>query len=153
MNYPKITTTEWHPDKKLIITQLSRDVDLADVELWETSFKNTLDTIEDNGIFKIFVNLHGFKAADIEAHKRYRSIIPLTLADYGWKVGYVDLFDEARDMSFKNIRGIRCVAAAHVHHDETKIEKYEMNFGRENERFFTDPKRAEEWIEALKFTT
>jgi hypothetical protein len=150
MNFPKITETTWHPDEKLIITHLSGDVDLADVERWEESLKTAFEKIEDNGVFKIFVNLHGFKATDIEAHKRYRSIIPLMLADYGWKVGYVDLFDEAKDMSFKNLRGIRCVGAAHAHQDETKIEKYETNFGRENERFFTNPEVARQWIEALE---
>ncbi|MES2765249.1 MAG: hypothetical protein V4642_05240 [Bacteroidota bacterium] len=150
MDYPKIIKTEWHSDKKLIVTQLRGDVEMSDVERWETSFKNALGQIEDNGVFKIFVNLFGFKAADIEAHKRYRNIIPQTLADYGWKVGYVDLFEESKDMVFKNIRGIRCVGAAHVHQDETKIEKYETNFGRENERFFTDPEKADEWIRALK---
>ncbi len=41
---------------------------------------------------------------------------------------------------------IRCTGAAHIHQDATKIEKYESLFGRDNERFFTDPTLAEEWI-------
>lgn len=150
MTDTKVMETGWYPEEKLIITHLSGDIDIHDVDQWQKSLYTALEQIDNNGVFKIFVNLYGFKATDIEAHKRYRGIIPLTLADYGWKVGYVDLFDEAKDMAFKNIRGIRCVGAAHAHQDETKIEKYETLFGRENEHFFTDPDRAEEWIKALK---
>ena len=150
MNHRKITETAWYPEEKLIITYLSGEIDFIDIKRWEASLKTAFEQIEDNSIFKILVNLHGFKATDIEAHKHYRSIIPLMLADYGWKIGYVDLFDEAENMVFKNTRGIRCVGAAHVHQDKTKIEKYETNFGRKNERFFTDPVEANEWIRALK---
>lgn len=141
-----ITQSHLFPDKKLLVSRLSGEVKLHDIELWEQSLHLALGQIEDGGIFKILVNLWGFKAASLEAHKRYREIIPLTLANYGWKVGYVDLFEESASMEITNIRGIQCVGAAHVHQDETKIDKYEALFGRVNEHFFTDPQHAEEWI-------
>jgi hypothetical protein len=149
MENPIITKTEWLPEHRLIVTHLSGDVSIADVESWEKSLHTALDQIEDNSTFKIFINLWGFKALNLEAHKRYRAIIPLALADRGWKVGYVDLFEEAASLKFQNLRGVRCVGAAHAHQDASKIEKYESLFGREREHFFTDPQKAKDWIFGL----
>lgn len=144
----KKTETNWYPDKKLIVTHISGDINSADVEIWERSLHSALEQIEDNGTFKIFVNLYGFTAVDIDAHKRFRGIIPLTLAEYGWKVGYVDLFeDEAKAMAYSTKRGVSCTAAAHCHQDATKIEKYERYYSRDNEHYFTNPESAMDWIE------
>ncbi|PJZ31583.1 hypothetical protein [Leptospira kmetyi] len=153
METVKITKTEWFPEQKLISTRIGGKVETEDIEIWEKSLMDSLAKIEDNGTFKIFVNLHGFEAADLNAHKRFRTIIPRTLSDYGWKVGYVDLFEESKQMSFQNRRGIRCVAAVHVHQDATKIDSYEEKFGKENEHFYTDPARASEWIESYQITS
>ncbi|MBM9577904.1 hypothetical protein JWG45_12175 [Leptospira sp. 201903070] len=143
------TTTRWIPEKQLISTTISGKVEVQDVELWEKTLLETLEKIPDNGVFKIFVNLHGFEAANLEAHKRFRTIIPKVLSDYGWKVGYLNLFEESKQMQFRNLRGIRCIGAVHVHQDETKINSYEEKFGRDNEHFYTDPKTAEDWISNL----
>jgi len=146
-----ITETNWYPKKRLIITHLSGDLVHNDIERWEQSLKANLGLIEDNSSFKIFVNLFGFKAVNIDAHKRFRDVVPVTLAGYGWKVGYLGLFEEeAKAISFTNTRGIRCLGAAHAHQDETKINLYDSKFSSERERFFTDPVRALQWIEALK---
>ncbi|WP_290792178.1 hypothetical protein [Flavihumibacter sp. UBA7668] len=142
--------TNWYPEKSLLVTNISGDLEISDIEEWEQSFKTTLDRLEDKTSFKIFVNMHGFRAVDISAHKRFRSVIPLTLADFGWKVGYVDLFEEeAKNMVYRNIRGIACTGAAHAHQDETKMDLYEQRFSSERERFFTDPLLAKKWIEEL----
>lgn len=145
------TETNWYPEKRLIVTHISGDLKKSDIERWEKSFNDTLNKIENNGTFKIFVNMYGFKAVDIDAHKRFRGVVPLTLADYGWKVGYVDLFEEeAKTMTFKNTRGIKCVGAAHSHQDETKMELYETRFSSDKEHFFPDPTQARQWIENLE---
>lgn len=95
--------------------------------------------------------MYGFKAVNIEAHKRFRAVVPLTLADYGWKVGYLNLFEEeTQSMTFKNTRGIKCVAAAHSHQDKTKMDLYESRFSSEKEHFFIDPTQARQWIENLE---
>lgn len=147
----KITETNWYPEKRLVVTHISGDIEKSDIERWERSFKNTLDQIEDNTTFKIFVNMHGFKAVNIDAHKRFRGIVPLTLADYGWKVGYVDLFEEeAKAMTYKNTRGIKCIGASHSHQDETKMDLYETRFSSDREHFFPDPQQARQWIEDLE---
>jgi hypothetical protein len=147
----KITRTDWYPEKSLIVTQISGDVSKDDIAAWEKSLLDALDRLDSNTSFKIFVNLHGFKAIDLDAHKRFRAIVPSALANYGWKVGYVDLVeDDAKKMTFINKRGIQCSAAVHCHQDVTKIELYEQKFSRDNEHFFTDPKRAMEWIEKYR---
>lgn len=146
-DFIKIAKTDWEPANRLIVTHISGDMDKDDVIRWEKSLYNALDRIEDGSTFRIFVNLHGFTAANLDAHKHFRSIVPLTLADYGWKVGYLAMFEEeASKLTFRNKRGIRCLAAAHCHQDETKISKYESLYSSVSERFFTDPQKAEAWI-------
>ena len=141
--------SRWFPEKKLLVTELSGDITIADIGKWEASLYSVFDKIEDGGTFKIFVDLVGFKAVSIEAHKRYRDIIPLVLAGYGWRVGYLNLFEEAAGLKLTNKRGVSCIGAAHAHHDATKIEKYQSMFGTDREQFFTDPVRARAWIEQL----
>src|SRR3954463_9277268 len=75
----KIAETNWYPEKRLLVTHISGDLDKDDIEQWERSFKNTLGQIDDCSTFKIFVNMYGFKAVDIEAHKSFRGVVPLTL--------------------------------------------------------------------------
>ncbi|MEQ8413407.1 MAG: hypothetical protein RIB71_03040 [Imperialibacter sp.] len=139
----------WMAHEQLLVTKLSGDVTIPDIEKWETSLYKALDAIGDGGQFKILVDLFGFSAINVDAHKRYREIIPRTLADYGWRVGYLDMFQEANGLLLTSKRGIRCVAAAHVHQDATKIEKYQSLYGTEWEQFFTDPLQAREWIAQL----
>lgn len=151
MTPPKITETNWYPEKRLVVTHISGDLEEMDIERWEASFKEALDKIEDGSTFKILVDMHGFRAADIDAHKRFRAVVPRTLADYGWKVGYVNLFEkDAASMTITNKRGIRCVGAAHSHHDETKMDLYEARFSSAKEHFFPDPGQARQWIEDLE---
>lgn len=146
-DFIKIAKTDWEPASRLIITQISGDMDKEDVIRWEKSLYNALDQIEAGGTFSIFVNLHGFTAVNLDAHKHFRSIIPLTLAGYGWKVGYLAMFEEeAAQLAITSKRNIQCVAAVHCHQDETKIGKYESLYSSVNERFFTDPEKAEAWI-------
>lgn len=150
MSDSKITKTDWEPVNRLIITQISGEMEKADVIRWEQSLHDALDQIEDGGSFSIFVNLHGFTALDLDAHKYFRSIVPLTLADYGWKVGYLAMFEEeAANLVLTAKRNIRCLAAVHCHQDETKIEKYESLYSSPREHFFTDPGKAEAWIRSI----
>lgn len=150
MTATKITETTWHSEKRLLVTHISGHLEQSDIEQWEESLKDALTQMEDNTTYKIFINMNGFEAANIDAHKRFRAVIPLTLADYGWKVGYLDLFeDEAKIMTYRNTRGIRCGGAAHSHQDKIKMDLYEQRYSSDNERFFTDPAHARQWIENL----
>lgn len=147
MSAIKIAETTWKPADRLVITHISGDMDKEDVARWEQSLEQALTQIEDGSTFRIFVNLHGFTAVNLDAHKRFRTIVPLTLARFGWKVGYLAMFaEEAAGLELSHERGIRCTAAAHCHQDETKITKYESLYSSPRERFFTDPEAAWEWI-------
>src|SRR5690606_18642081 len=102
----KTTDSTWYSEKKLLVTQISGALSKTDIEQWKNGFKDALEKVEANSSFKIFVNMYGFKATDLDAHKRFRGVIPLALADYGWKTGYVNLFEEeAKAMTFRNNRG------------------------------------------------
>jgi hypothetical protein len=150
MTTTKLVNTTWYADEKLIITQISGEVDQEDDEQWDQYPQHTLAQLEKNSTFKILVNLYGFKAGNIEAHKRFRTIIPATSARYGWRVGYLDLFEEAMNLPIILTRGIRCAAAVHVHQDETKIALYEERFVHEREHFFTDPQVAKQWVHNIE---
>ncbi|WP_400190521.1 hypothetical protein [Hymenobacter sp. B81] len=150
MTTTTVAESSWDAARQLLTTRLSGEADLPVIEQWYRSLGAALAEIPDHGCFKILVDLHGFTAADLISHKAFRSMVPLTLASYGWQVGYVQLFeDEARQITYTHRRGIRCVGAAHCHHDATKITNYEARFGRAHERFFTDRAQAAAWIRHL----
>lgn len=88
----------------------------------------------------------GFTAENFEAHKYFRNIVPLTLANYNWKTGYVNMFEEGKNLSLKSTRGIKCTAAVHVHHDSSKIGLYQEKYSSKNEHFYTDVATARNWI-------
>tara|TARA_R110001632_G_scaffold188596_3_gene309118 strand:- start:742 stop:1230 length:489 start_codon:yes stop_codon:yes gene_type:complete len=142
-------SSKWYNSKKLLVTRISGTVTLSDVIMWEDSLYKALQEIQDNDVFKIYVNLFGFKAQDVETHKKFRNIIPVTLSKYGWRVGYLDLFEEANDLKLSCTRGIRCLGAAHVHQDKSKINKYQFFFGIDNEAYFHNPSQASKWINEL----
>lgn len=148
-NHMTITESSWIADQQLIITRISGPTTAEDVSRWEATLQKALNQIPDQGIFKILVDLHGFKAVNFEVHKQFRVIIPGTLAAYNWRVGYLDMFPEA-SIELNKTRGIECVAAVHVHDDETKIRNYDLHYSRPNERFFTDRLTARQWIEAFE---
>jgi len=142
------TNSQWISKEKLLITNLSGPVDREDIAIWKHMLLQAQDEIPDGSRFKMYINLYGFKAADMEAHKAMREVVPRTLARYGFRAGYVDLFDNV-ELPLQCHRGIQCLAAAHVHQDDTKIGLYRERFGSETEQFFTDPLLAETWIRAV----
>ena len=122
-------------------------MDIEDIMHWEQTLYAAMAKIPDSTQFKIFVNLYGFTAADLDAHKYYRNIIPVTLAEYGWKVGYVAMFPkEDAKFNVTTTRGVRCLAAVHCHQDATKISKYQQFYSSDLGHFYTDPKTADMWI-------
>lgn len=141
--------TSYIAEQQLIITELSGEVDMPDVEQWQQGLQQVIAQLEPGTKFKILVNLHGFKAQNFEVHKKYRNTIPLALADCGWYVGYLRMFPEA-EVFIRSKNNTYCLAAAHVHQDETKIRNYAENYSMLNEGFFTDPIEARNWIDKIK---
>ncbi|MEI6089497.1 MAG: hypothetical protein WCR42_03520 [bacterium] len=150
MNTTKIIKTQWFPDEGLIETHLSGDVGLTVLEQWEQSLNESLEQIPNDSSFKIFINFYGFRAADFNAHKRFRNIIPMTMSKYGWKVGYLNIFEgQTNHIVCSNTRGIQCIAAAHCHQDIAKMELFETKYSSENEHYFIDPQQAIEWLKGI----
>lgn len=140
--------TEWNPQTGILATSLSGAVDTKDVEMWESRLQSALDSLPSGSRFKLLVNFYGLAPVSVEAHKRYRSVIPATLARYGWRVGYLDMFPEADGLHIVAEREVRCIAAVHVHQDTYKIDEYDRRFGNATERFFTNVQLATEWLSA-----
>jgi hypothetical protein len=141
----KIIATEYLPGQDLVITRLTGLLNFEDIQNWKLSLEEALIQVPDNSSFRILVNQHGFKAENFEVHKVYRNIMPLFLASYGYRIGYLDMFPEAT-VELKNTRGIKCIAIAIVHHDESKMKDYQQKFSSEKEQYFTAPDQAEYWI-------
>ena len=146
----EITTAEttWDAAQKLLITRLYGDITVETVRHWQASLQRALSQIEADSEFKMIVDLYGYELKDIAAHKEMRLVIPLTLANYGFRTALLDLFDPV-ELPLQKTRGITCRAVAHIHHDAYKMAEYERRLGRENERFFTEYDQALAWIQKI----
>lgn len=141
----KITETRWDAEQALLVTRIQGAVAATTVEQWADNLQSTLAHLADNTSFKLIVDLYGYEPQTISAHKAMRTVIPLTLARYGFRTALLDLFESA-DLSLAQERGIQCTAVAHVHHEVDKMTEYEHRLGRATERFFIDYQQAEAWI-------
>jgi len=142
--------TNWFPDRKLIVTKISGVIDLAAIREWERSILHVLNQLESYTSFKILVNMFGAVPCDAMALKQFNMVVPRILSQYGWKVGYIDLFEEEADaIRYVTLRGITCFGAAHCHHDSLKMEHCEIYHSSNNEHYFIDPRHAQQWIETL----
>ncbi|MCG6143586.1 hypothetical protein [Leptospira bandrabouensis] len=138
--------TKWEKETALITTRISGAVTETEVTKWKQGLEKTFEEIPKGTKFKIFVNFYGLNPATVSAHKSYRDTIPLLLSKYNWRIGYLDLFEEAKDLKLTSENGTECIAAVHCHHDSYKINEYERRFGKETEHFFDDPEKSESWI-------
>lgn len=144
-----IALATWLPHERLIVSQLNGSTLLVDVERWQASLAEALDQIPAHTTFKMLADTYGYESGELAAHKAMRTVIPLTLAHYGYRTALFDLFDPV-DMPLTTTRGITCVAIAHVNHDAEKMAEYERAVGRTNERFFTSVANAEAWLRGIE---
>lgn len=145
---PQNTETLWNAETNLLITRLHGIVMLHNVQSWIASLDEARALIPPDTRFRVIQDFYGYEPANLQAHKLMRPVMPLMLAQYGFRTALFDLFDSV-DVPFSIDAGRRCVAVAHVHHDAGKMTEYEARLGRETERFFTDPAAAHEWITRL----
>lgn len=132
----------------ILTTRLTGTVTTADVARWKESLARDAEQIPDGGTFRLLLDLRGYEPADPDAHKAMRVVIPLFLADYGFRTALLDLFP-GTELPLHNLRGITCTAFANVHHDATKMATYEERLARANEHYFTDADAARAWLESL----
>lgn len=144
----KVIYSEFRADLGILITRLGGLINSSDIICWENSLLEATANIPANTTFSMFVNLMGFKASNFAVHKQFRTIIPTLLSNYGYRIGYLDMFPEA-EITLSNKRGIRCIAMANAHQDASKMLDYQTKFSNATEQYFTDEKAAWEWITNL----
>ena len=148
----KIIDVKWHPANQLIVAKISGKLNREDIQRWEESMLYVVNNLPDNSLFKIVVDLDGFEAETMEVHKQFRTIIPLLLADYNYRVGYLDMFPEAK-VELNQTRGISCIAMANVHHNVEKMLDYQTRFSKTHEQYFTETEPALAWIKNLNLNS
>jgi hypothetical protein len=142
------TSTTWEPQIQLISTRLTGNIHLEDVVRWEAGLQQALAQIEENGAFKLLVDLSGYELRDMAAHKAMRVVIPQLLAAHNLRAAVLDLFPEA-EVKLQRTRGIICRAVANVHHDHDKMAEYERTLARSYQHFFTNADEARTWLLSL----
>ncbi len=145
----KQMTAQFDDVTAILELRLSGELDKQDIENWKVEIERAVDQIPSGSRFKALINIYGFKAKDMEVHRAFRNIVPLLLANFHYRIGYLDMFPEAQ-VELKSLRGIRCVAMANVHQDESKMNDYQQKFGRTFERYFTDQQTAWRWLRTLE---
>ena len=121
-----------------------------EVREWRNTLEEAVGRIPDGGTFKLLVDLRGYEASeDPVAHQEMRAVVPLLLARHGLRTAVLELFPEAK-VEIRTERGVRCIAAAYVHHDVNKMAAYNEQLAPSNERFFTDREEAERWLTNIR---
>jgi hypothetical protein len=141
-------STQWEAHHQLIATRLTGDIHTDDVASWQSTLDDALAQVEEDGSFKLLVDLSGYELHDMAAHKAMRVVIPQLVAVYGLRPALLDFFPEV-EMTVTHTRGISCRAVANVHHDVDKMTEYERIVGRADQRFFTDTEAARAWLLSL----
>jgi len=140
------TTSHWDAVTRILHTELSGNVTTDNVALWREGLYRELARIADDSQFRLLSSVYGYEPADIAAHKAMRTIVPEILATHGLRPAYLDLWEDQPEVEITRERGIECIAFANVHHDPAKINRFEEKIAKPNQRFFTDPDVAYEWI-------
>lgn len=140
-----MSDVRWDAADGVLISRLSGAFSAADVERWKAELGAALAAISDGRSFRLLSDLSGYEPADLEAHKAMRTVVPLLLAEHGFRTGLVDMV-EAEEPTVTTTRGVTCVAVAHVHHDAGKMTLYQERIGSAKEGFFTDPAVALAWV-------
>lgn len=138
--------SHWDDTLSILQTELKGPVTREHVELWKMNLYAELDRIPDGRPFRLLLDLEGYEPVDMEAHKAMRLVIPNVLQSHGMRPAFADLFDDPGELNITLLRNRRCFAFANVHHDEYKMDQYETKIGRSDQRFFTDPDKARQWL-------
>lgn len=139
--------TEWRKEEGILATRVAGVLRKEDVERWSEGLKGEGASIEPGTPFRMLVDIRGYEVAeqDREVHQAQRVVIPNFLAVHGFVVGFFRLFEAEPEVEADPSKG-RCVAVAHVHHDCGKMENYNAQLGRDEERFFCDVGEARAWL-------
>lgn len=147
---PTITVqpgTSWDPGRHILRTRFSGPAGIAQVVSWRAGLYAAAASIPRGAAFKLIVDARGYSVADIDpsVHKVQREVIPLFLATYHFRTGFIDFFGVKGEVVAAK-EDARCMAVAHVHHECPKMELYRQTLGRADENFFCLIQEAESWI-------
>lgn len=140
-------TTTWDPRSFILRTRFSSPAGIADVVSWRAGLYAAAAVIRRGSSFKLLVDIRGYDVAstDPSVHKVQREVVPIFLAAHHFRTGFIDFFGVKGDVSPSKEDAI-CVAVAHLHHEEPKMNLYRQALGREVENFFSDLPEAESWL-------
>lgn len=140
-------SSEWNTTTSTLTTRLGGIATFEDVTAWIASLSAAVSAIPDNTPFKLLVDLSHYQFANLDAHKEMRVVIPILLSQCNFKSWLVTHFSGA-EIDISSVRGLRCVAVAHVHDDEGKMREYETRAQSPVERFFSNVDDAKTWLES-----
>ncbi|MHA4807049.1 hypothetical protein ACX0G9_03035 [Flavitalea flava] len=138
----------WIPETGTFLVQAKGEMNLDGLCEWEEEVRSAIRKIKDNSRFKAIIDMSHFHPVDLDTFRAMRPIIPLLLANYHFRVGYPDSVENLI-LPLRKIRGIQCVAIAHVSHDTYKMFEFNRKFATDHERFFTSRQEAEQWLEQI----
>jgi hypothetical protein len=138
----------WDEVQTLLITRIRSPMGVADVAAYRSALDHELSGVAHSTTFIWLSSAVGYDAmADRAAHMELRSVVPLTLAAYGFRTSLLDMHEGA-EIPITQTRGIVCRALAHVHHDTAKMEALNEKLGRPGERYFSDEDSAQAWLKS-----
>jgi hypothetical protein len=140
----------WDPARNILRTRFTGPAGIAQVVSWRAGLYAAAAAIPRHGAFKLLVDIRGYQVAqtDPAVHKVQREVIPLFLATYHFRTGFIEFFGVKGEVVPVK-EDARCMAVAHVHHESGKMELYRQTLGRENEGFFSQIQEAETWIASM----
>lgn len=135
----------WDAASRLLTTRVRRSLSVEEVVEYSGALSRVLAAIPSETSFLWLSNSTGYEAlANRAAHDIYRTVVPRTLAEHGFRTSLLDLYEG--EVSVTCTRGVTCAAIAHVHQDVEKMLVFDRRFGRDNERYFSDESEGRRWL-------
>jgi len=139
----------WDEPRTLLITRVRCASAPMDMTPYRDALRGALARISPGSAFVWLSSAVGEDPGENRpAHAELRSILSVTLASCGFRTSLLDLYDGV-DLPITRRRGVTCRAIAHVHQPRARVDASNEQFGRPNERYFSDEGVALEWLAQL----
>ena len=135
----------WDARARLLTTCVRCALSVDEVTDYDNALSRVIATIPDGTRFIWLSDATGYEAlANRAGHEVYRVILPRTLAEHGFRTSLLDLYDG--ELPITCVRGVECVAIAHIHHDAEKMGIFDERFARDDERYFSEVDVGRRWL-------
>jgi len=132
------------------LSRLSGVINIEDNIRWKNGLYNEHGKIEENGLFKLLLDVRGYEFESIEAHKFHRRIIPFFLSENNLSLAMLTAADMAELEKAARPGGGMCAAVAMIHHDREKMENLDRTYGTAMDRYFHDYNEGYGWLLGIK---